>query len=138
MNENFIGVGDRLLDRMNDLGLKQVDVSKATGISKNAMSNYVSGKRVPDTVGIYKLSKFLSVSIEWLLTGEEQPIIKEKASSNEFQILDRIRKLSDYNLMRIMGYLDALLTIEKEHSEKNVLSNSLYEEEATENGGEEA
>ena len=80
MNENFEGVGMRISERMNLLGLKQIDIIKATGISKTAISNYVKGNRIPDTISIYKLSKILKVSIEWLLTGTD---FKEKIQTIE-------------------------------------------------------
>lgn len=71
MIEEFTGIGMRISEKMDILGLKQVDIIKITGISKTAISNYVNGNRVPDTMSIYKLSKVLNVSIEYLLTGEE-------------------------------------------------------------------
>lgn len=74
MNENFIDIGSRLANRMSELNLKQIDVCKMTGISKNAISNYINNIRIPDTTSVYKLSKALDVSIEWILMGEEYPI----------------------------------------------------------------
>lgn len=70
MIENFIDVDKRLNERMDELNLKQVDLCKLSGISKNAVSNYVNGNRVPDTMSLYKLSKTLDTSMEWILTGE--------------------------------------------------------------------
>ena len=71
MDENFQDVGKRIAKKLEELKLKQVDARKATGLSKNAISNYISGNRIPDTASAYKLSKLLHVSMEWLLTGEE-------------------------------------------------------------------
>ena len=71
MNEDFKGIGTRIIERMKVLGLKQVDIIRETGISKTAISNYVNGNRIPDTLSIYKLSQALETSIEWILTGKE-------------------------------------------------------------------
>ncbi|KYG89119.1 hypothetical protein A0U40_13935 [[Bacillus] sp. KCTC 13219] len=71
MDVNFQGVGERIIAKLRERNLKQVDVARATGISKNAISNYISGNRIPDTEAIYKLASFFSVSIEWLLVGKE-------------------------------------------------------------------
>lgn len=71
MEVNFLGVGDRIMQKIRERNLKQVDVARATDISKNAISNYISGNRIPDTEAIYKLASFFSVSIEWLLVGKE-------------------------------------------------------------------
>lgn len=70
MNENFSGVGERIALLLSSLNTKQSEVYKAIDISKNAMSNYVNGNRIPDTKALYKLSKFFNTSMEWLLTGE--------------------------------------------------------------------
>ncbi|MED4377944.1 helix-turn-helix transcriptional regulator [Schinkia azotoformans] len=113
MIENFDGIGDRIAAKLEELKLKQTDVCKATGISKNAMSNYVGGNRVPDTLATYKLSKFLSVSIEWLLTGEENKNDSD-SSLNDLHIVDRnllekIKQLSDEERKRIEYIIEGLL-----------------------------
>jgi transcriptional regulator with XRE-family HTH domain len=74
MIENYGEVGNRIQSKLNELGIKQVDAIKITGISKNAFSNYVSGNRIPDNKSLYKLSKFFNVSMEWLLIGVDVPI----------------------------------------------------------------
>ncbi|MDD2401605.1 MAG: helix-turn-helix domain-containing protein [Clostridia bacterium] len=96
MVEKFEGINQRLTEKMNILNLKQKDVCKITNISKNAMSNYVNGNRIPDTLAIYKLSKALNVSIEWLLTGEAVPTNENASQHNyKFSALDlEILKLS--------------------------------------------
>lgn len=85
--ENFTNVGERLSARMKDLKLKQVDICTMTGISKNAVSNYVSGNRTPDTLAVYKLSKVLDVTIEWILTGEELNINQSANNTQRFEEL---------------------------------------------------
>lgn len=76
MKENFLNVDSRIKRLLNAKGLKQVDACKLAEISKNAMSNYINGNRIPDTTSLYKLSKLLDASMEWILTGEgESPKI---------------------------------------------------------------
>ena len=79
MNENFHGVeiGNRIELKLKEFSLKQKDLVKLTGLSKNAISNYISGNRIPDTASIYKLSTVLKTSIEWLLTGDETSLQSE-------------------------------------------------------------
>lgn len=71
MNENLSGVGERISQRMKELNFKQKDLSEKTGISKNAISNYINDLRIPKTLECYKISQQLLVSMEWLLTGLE-------------------------------------------------------------------
>ncbi len=70
MQENFSGVGVRIDARLKELKLKQADLCRNTNISSNAISQYVTGKRVPDTGALFKIATALSVSMEWLLSGE--------------------------------------------------------------------
>lgn len=98
MNEEFESVGMRITERMNILGLKQVNIINTTGISKTAISNYVNGNRIPDTMSIYKLSKILKVSIEWLLTGTQMKTERndsEPLSEMENDIISMFRQLDE-------------------------------------------
>lgn len=70
MKENFLNVGSRIKKLLDEKELKQIDACKLANISKNAMSNYINGNRIPDTASLYKLSKLLDSSMEWILTGE--------------------------------------------------------------------
>jgi repressor LexA len=57
----------RLRTAMELRGLKQVDLTKRTGISKSTMSQYLSGKFMPKSHGIYKLALALNVNEAWLM-----------------------------------------------------------------------
>ncbi len=70
MYENIFSIGERIQSLLDKYKLKQIDVCKITNISKNAMSNYISGNRIPETMALYKLSKTFLVSMEWLFAGE--------------------------------------------------------------------
>lgn len=67
----FSDVGCRISRQIKTLGLKQLDVCNKTGLSTTALSQYCTGKRVPDTVSLYKIAMALGVSMEWVLTGED-------------------------------------------------------------------
>jgi transcriptional regulator with XRE-family HTH domain len=57
-----------LLDKK---GLKNSDVSRATGISNMTLSDWKRGKTKPKTENIRKLADFLGVSVDYLTTGKE-------------------------------------------------------------------
>ena len=71
MEVAFSDVGSRITKRIRGLSLKQLDICNRTGLSTTALSQYCTGKRIPDTVSLYKLSTTLGVSMEWILTGED-------------------------------------------------------------------
>lgn len=112
LNKNFIGVGERISKRLDEMGLKQVDVCNSISISKNAMSNYISGKRIPDTMVIYKLSKFLSVSIEWLLVGEEDNSNNNqmRTHSLNFEMFSLYNQLTETEKAKVIGYTEAIIS----------------------------
>ena len=63
-------IGNRIKEKQEEHHYKQKEIVEKTGISKSAISNYISGNRVPDTETILKLSYILETSVEWLLTGK--------------------------------------------------------------------
>ena len=74
MDTEYSHVDFRILSRLKDLGMSQVQLSKETGLSTTAMSSYCTGKRVPETSALYRLAKALQTSMEWILTGEDSTI----------------------------------------------------------------
>lgn len=57
-----------LLDKK---GLKNSDVSRATGISNMTLSDWKRGKTKPKTENIRKLADFFGVSVDYLTTGRK-------------------------------------------------------------------
>lgn len=66
------GFSKRLKIALKAAGYTQKKATEKLNLSKNALTNYVKG-RIPDTLILYKLSKLLDVSMEWLLDGEDYP-----------------------------------------------------------------
>ena len=81
---NAIEIGNRIKEKQKEKNFKQKDIIEKTGISKAAISNYISGTRVPDTESALKLSLVLETSIEWLLTGKTT---NENFSEDEKEII---------------------------------------------------
>lgn len=81
---NAIEIGNRIKEKQKEKNFKQKDIIEKTGISKAAISNYISGARVPDTESALKLSLVLETSIEWLLTGKTT---NENFSEDEKEII---------------------------------------------------
>lgn len=64
---------DRIKEGMAIRNLKQADLVERTGISKGALSSYISGKYVPKQNNIYKIAKALNVNEAWLM-GADVPM----------------------------------------------------------------
>lgn len=69
-------ISQRIKEGMQIRDLRQIDLVNITGISKGALSSYISGKYVPKQNNIYLISKALGVNEAWLL-GYDVPMDKE-------------------------------------------------------------
>lgn len=57
----------RLREAMEKSGLTQTDLVEKTGISKGAMSSYLSGRYKPKQDSVFLLAKALNVDVTWLM-----------------------------------------------------------------------
>ena len=69
----------RLLD---EKGLKNADVARATGISNMTLSDWKRGKSVPKSDKMRKIAEYLNVSVDYLMTGNEVGFIVETAKKD--------------------------------------------------------
>ena len=80
---------NRLRDLREDRDLRQIDVSKATGIDQRTLSNYETGKTNPDSFAIIKLCDFYNVSADYLLGRESE------ANTTTDEIVTRLEKIQE-------------------------------------------
>ncbi|MCY9545264.1 helix-turn-helix domain-containing protein, partial [Paenibacillus alvei] len=125
--------------RMKELKLTQKDVYSATGFSKTTMSNYVNGKRLPNTTELYQLAKFLSVPMEWLLTGEgittnENLSSQQSAcsiSSEDIDLLAKFHQLGQKEKWKLEERIEVLLELT---GKKSVSSSKQLKSQTLTNG----
>lgn len=72
-------IAERIKEGMEIRQLKQTDLVEKTGISKGALSSYISGRYQPKQNNIYLIAKALDVSEAWLM-GVDVPM--ERSSTN--------------------------------------------------------
>lgn len=58
-------------------GLTAYKVSKETGITQSTLSDWKRGRSTPKTENMKKIADYFGVTVEYLMTGKEEP--KEKA-----------------------------------------------------------
>lgn len=78
-------ISNRILYAMDKLDLKQSDLVSRTGISKGALSSYISGRYEPKQNNIYLIAKALNVSEAWLM-GADVPMARNVKSKNGITI----------------------------------------------------
>lgn len=82
----------RIKEGLEIRGLKQSDLVEKTGISKGALSSYISGRYMPKQNNIYLISKALNVNEAWLM-GADVPM--ERGEYEDPSLLKRDAMLED-------------------------------------------
>lgn len=67
--QNMYEIFEQLLQSR---GLTSYKVSKETGVTQTALSNWKSGKSTPTTKTLQKLADYFGVTIDYLMNGEEK------------------------------------------------------------------
>ena len=87
-------VYQRLLD---EKGLKNADVARATGISNMTLSDWKRGKTVPKSDKMQKIAEYLNVSVDYLMTGKEVEFIVETAKKDVL-LTEMSNRIKEYAL----------------------------------------
>jgi transcriptional regulator with XRE-family HTH domain len=83
-----------LLDKK---GLKNSDVSRATGISNMTLSDWKRGKTKPKIDKMKLIAEFLNVSVDYLMTGKEMEFTVEMADIDS-ELIVQEKRLKEYFL----------------------------------------
>lgn len=100
---------ERLKEIMALRNIKQVDIIEKTGITKGALSSYISGRYEPKQKTIYQLAKCLDVNEAWLM-GLDVPMDRKPAApifNNDIQreeLLKNYEKLNDEGREELLKY----------------------------------
>ena len=78
---------NRIKDLREDRDMRQVDLAQATGIDQRTISNYETGKTVPDAEALVKLADFFEVTIDYLVGRSQVDFLSKKKRIRE---IDRI------------------------------------------------
>ena len=84
----------RLLD---EKGLKNADVARATGISNMTLSDWKRGKTVPKADKMQKIAEYLNVSVDYLIAEKEAEFIVATAKKDVL-LTEMSNKIKEYAL----------------------------------------
>lgn len=84
----------RLLD---EKGLKNADVARATGISNMTLSDWKRGKSVPKSDKMRKIAEYLNVSVDYLMTGKDTEFTLEMAQI-DVTLSNMSKRMKEYAL----------------------------------------
>jgi len=105
--------------------VKQIDIIESTGITKGALSSYISGRYEPKQDKIYILAKYFDVSPAWLM-GYDVPMKVKPATSpssdlsldhEETRLINTYRSFNKTGKAKLMDYLADLDSSPRNHGE---------------------
>ena len=76
--EEIAAIYDRIKALCKDKAVSQKDLCESCGINPQSHKGRVTRKILPDASEAVKIATFLNTSVEYLVTGEEKNIYKEK------------------------------------------------------------
>ena len=92
--ERVASTKDRLKEAMKEIGKKQADLVRDTGLNRGTISRYLSGEVEPRQDAAYKLALALNVSETWLW-GYDVPkerTANQKKNDDLVKIIAQMRK----------------------------------------------
>lgn len=87
-------IGQRIYNSRKKKNITATELSKSIGMSKQLISNWEKGRRVPTLDSILALSNALDTSVSYLLCTEENP---EKPSAKEISLYNIENLISEQN-----------------------------------------
>lgn len=64
-------IGKRARERRNELGLTQKEVAEAAGVTREFITAFEAGYRLPATLTLTAIAEELSISLDKLVLGHE-------------------------------------------------------------------
>ena len=80
-----MNISDKILKLRTEKGMSQEMLAEALGVSRPSVSKWESGRGYPNIESLKEISKFFSVSIDELLSGEKLLFIAEKENKTNIK-----------------------------------------------------
>lgn len=96
---------DRIKEAMKKAGIKQVELAEIAGLSKSAISRYLSGEYEPKQVPIYKMAKALNVSEAWLW-GYDVPMERPIEQKENDELADLVEHMENRPGVQTVNHAD--------------------------------
>ena len=99
-------IGDKIRERRNELGMKQSELSKLTGIKSNTISNYENGVSTPNEHNLYRLMDALKCDANYLFEWDDEIDQEIQLSKDEKNIIRKYRFIDKYGKEAINDLLN--------------------------------
>ena len=106
-----------LLERMRDImdkeGITPKRLTETLGISNSSFTDWGKGKGSPSVMVLTKFAEYFNVSLDYLVFGNEFDVSKSDfsyVSAEDQELLNKFHSLPLEHQMKLMGYIDGMLT----------------------------
>lgn len=103
------GIGDRLREERERLGLSQSAFGELGGVKANAQGNYEKGERYPDAAYLAAVA-VRGVDVLYVVTGIRTPTSAESIAAKEAALLEQFRSLPESDQISCGRMISALAT----------------------------
>lgn len=110
----------RLQEALDLRGMKQSELAERSGISKQSINCYVSGKYEPKQIALYKMGKALDVAEMWL-AGYDVPMERPVAQKENDALADLVERVQQEKDFRDLMLKISSMTPEQLEAVKNLL-----------------
>lgn len=86
-------IGNKLRCGRQKKGLTQEQVAQVVGVSRQTVSNWETGKSLPDVISVIRLSDLYGVSLDQLLKGDDTMLHHIEESTNTVKSRQRLARL---------------------------------------------
>jgi transcriptional regulator with XRE-family HTH domain len=101
------GIGNRLREERDRLGLSQAAFGEIGGVKANAQGNYEKGERFPDA-GYLAAVAAVGVDVLYVVIGERKPQPASSITSEEAELLSHVRRLPAVERAGVLRIVSAM------------------------------
>ena len=120
-------ISDRIFERLKQISITQKEFAAKAGIKESTISEWKKKRTNPSSDKILAICRALDVSPEWLLSGVDPAESRGKnqvyyvvdVNTESGILLEEFNKLDKSQRNRILGYVEALSTLQKDEKHDN-------------------
>ena len=112
---------ERILETAEQKGIKQVDIAKLINKGTAQITSWKKRECNPPAEFIPPIAELLNVSIQWLMTGEEET--ERGLTTEEQKMLTLYRRLDQKDRREIVGIID--LKLQQDERERKILESKI-------------
>lgn len=102
-----MGIGERLKEERERIGLSQTEFAAKAGASKNSQYNYEKGERSPDAAYLAAADE-MGVDVLYVVTGQRTPKPSSSLNSDESDLIEHYRQLPEGDRQHTHKMVNAL------------------------------